>query len=67
MHMLTVDQIKKALRDRSPTIVARETGLHPNTVRYIRDGLSTNPGHATILALSEYIESTLPEQDSGAR
>ena len=62
-HMLTVDQIKKALRDRSPTIVARETGLHPNTVRYIRDGLSKDPGHSTVVKLSEYIESTLPEQE----
>ncbi len=58
--MLSVDQIAKALRDRSPTIVARETGLHPNTVRYIRDGLSKEPSHATIKALSDYIKSTLP-------
>jgi hypothetical protein len=63
--MLTIDQIRKALRDRSPTKVAKETGLHANTVRYIRDGLSTHPGHKTILTLSEYIESTLPGADDG--
>lgn len=63
--MLTVQQIQKALRDRSPSLVAKETGLHPNTVRYIRDGLSKEPGHATIKALSDYIESTLPGADEG--
>ena len=65
--MLTVEQIAKALRDRSPTIVGRVTGLHPNTIRYIRDGLSKDPGHSTVRKLSEYIESTLPEQDNGGR
>lgn len=62
-QLLTIDQIKKALRDRSPTMVAQATGLHANTVRYIRDGQAINPGHKTIMALSEYIESTLPGAD----
>lgn len=66
--MLTIEQIAKALRDRSPTIVARETGLHANTVRYIRDGISKDPSHSTVKALSDYIESTLPtSEQNGAR
>lgn len=54
--MMTIEQIKKALRDRRMDMVARETGLHVNTVTYIRDGLSKNPVYSTLKALSDYLE-----------
>jgi len=37
-------------------MVARETGLHVNTVTYIRDGMSKNPVYSTLKALSDYLE-----------
>ncbi len=53
---MTIEQIKKALRDRRMDMVARETGLHVNTVTYIRDGMSKNPVYSTLKALSDYLE-----------
>lgn len=54
--MYKVNQIKKALADRNLKHVARETGLHYETVRRIAQGISTNPDHKTTVALSDYLE-----------
>lgn len=56
--MLTIDQIRQLLGDRIIAIVARETGIHPATVRAIRSGENTNPHFDTVAKLSEYLERT---------
>ena len=55
--MLTLDQIRAALRDRRLGKVAEATGLHYNTIREIRDNPNANPTYKVLLALSTYLES----------
>lgn len=54
--MMTLDQIREALKDRRPLMVAQATGLHPNTVMRIRDGQNTNPSYEVVAALSKYLQ-----------
>lgn len=53
--MLTLEQIREALRDRRPGLVADATGLHLNTVREVRDNPSANPTYKVLKALSDYL------------
>lgn len=53
--MLTIDKIKAMLADRRLDVVARETGLHRNTLAAIRDGRHQNPTYNTIKRLSDYL------------
>jgi hypothetical protein len=62
--MLTLEQIKEALRDRRPKMVAEATGLHPNTVRDVRDNPKANPTYSVMLALSRYLEGNA-EKNNG--
>jgi len=52
--MLTLDQIKKLLKDRRLSIIEEKTGIHRNTLALIRDGVTENPEYSTIEKLSEY-------------
>lgn len=54
--MMTLDQIKQALKDRRPTRVAEATNLHFNTIRDIRDNPSANPTYKVMQAISDYLE-----------
>lgn len=54
--MMTLEKIRQALKDRRPSIVARSTGLHINTVARIRDGQNTNPSYDVVVALSNYLQ-----------
>jgi len=54
--MMTLDQIRDALKDRRPAMVAQSTGLHVNTVMRIRDGMNTNPTYEVVTALSRYLQ-----------
>jgi len=54
--MMTLDQIRDALKDRRPAMVAQSTGLHVNTVMRIRDGMNTNPSYDVVVALSNYLQ-----------
>ena len=54
--MMTLDQIRDALKDRRPVMVAQSTGLHVNTVMRIRDGMNTNPTYEVVAALSDYLQ-----------
>jgi len=54
--MLTLPQIKQALMDRRPGIVAEATGLHINTILKIRDDENANPTYRIMEALSGYFE-----------
>lgn len=53
--MMTLEQIREALRDRRPGLVAEATGLHLNTVREIRDNPHANPTYKVLKALSDYL------------
>lgn len=53
--MLTLEQIRAALRDRRLAKVAEATGLHYNTIREIRDNPDANPTYKVIKALSDYL------------
>lgn len=53
--MMTLEQIRQALRDRRPGLVAEATGLHSNTVRDVRNNPSANPTYKVLKALSDYL------------
>lgn len=53
--MMTLEQIRQALRDRRPGIVAEATGLHLNTVRDVRGNPDANPTYKVLKALSDYL------------
>lgn len=61
--MMSVEEIKNALHDRRPGIVANATGLHYNTIRDIRDGRCADPKHQTVKILSAYLQGTLKPED----
>lgn len=52
---MTLEQIRAALRDRVTNKVAEETGIHPHTIRAIRNGTNQNPTYRTMQALAEYL------------
>jgi len=54
--MMTLEQIAEKLQDRRLDIVAQATGIHPNTLRAIRQGRQTNPTYSVLKALSDYLE-----------
>lgn len=54
--MMTLEQIKQALTDRRPSMVAEATNVHVNTIRQIRDGENTNPTYNVLSALSDYLQ-----------
>jgi len=53
-QLLTIEQVKQKLQDRRLEVVALATGLHYNTLRYIRDTKQTNVQYATLQKLSDY-------------
>ena len=59
--MMTVQQIRTALADRRPGLVANATGLSRQTVTQIRDGETKDPAFSVVKALSDYLESTMPK------
>lgn len=54
--MMTLEQIRHALIDRRPGLVAQATGLHLNTVREVRDNADANPTYKVLKALSDYLQ-----------
>jgi len=55
--MMTLEQIKVALADRRPSLVAKAIGVRVSTVIDIRDGHTENPSYATVKALSDYLSA----------
>ena len=53
-NMLTLELIRAQLQDRRLTVIAERTGLHPNTLRDIRNNEGCNPSHRVMSALSTY-------------
>lgn len=57
--MLTIEEIREALRRFKATIVADETGLHINTVRsVIRGGAAS---YETVKTLSDWLQRVADE------
>jgi len=54
--MMTPEEMQKALEDRRLAVVSRETGIHYNTLRSIRDGDNKNPSYRVAKLLSDYLE-----------
>jgi hypothetical protein len=54
--MLTLEQIREALKDRRIGKVALATELRPATIIDIREGRTTNPSYETVVKLSAYLE-----------
>jgi len=54
---MTVLEIQKALKDRRLKVVSRATGLHVNTIRKVRDGMTKDPRSTSFILLSEYLEA----------
>lgn len=52
--MLELSKIIELLQDRRPGVVARETGVHVNTIIKIKKGGTPNPTYDTWKALSDY-------------
>jgi transcriptional regulator with XRE-family HTH domain len=53
--MLTKEEIKERLSDRSATVVAKRLGLNFATVNRVKSG-EGNPTYKTISKLSDYLE-----------
>ena len=53
--MLTKEEIKARLEDRSATFVAKKLGLNFATVNRVKSGTG-NPTYTTLVKLSEYLE-----------
>lgn len=54
--LMTIDQIRDALSDRTLTVVSDRTGIHHNTLLRIKSGALKNPWQKTIQALSDYLQ-----------
>jgi len=55
--MMSLEEVREALKDRMPRKVAEATGLHYNTIRQIRDDLGANPTYNVMQKLSDYLQS----------
>ena len=53
--MMDLEQIREGLKDRKLTEVAKNTGLHYNTVRAVASGHKTNPMYNVAKVLSDYL------------
>lgn len=56
LSMMSLEEIRDALKDRMPARVAEATGLHYNTIRAIRDNLGANPKYSVLEKLNNYLE-----------
>ena len=57
--MLTLEQIRQIMKDRNKAQVARNVGLHYNTLNRLLDGRETVQ-YRLVEKLSNYLESTMP-------
>jgi len=54
--MMTLDEIRTALKDRRLSVVAEKTGLHYNTLYSLMRGENPDPRLSTMQTLSDYLE-----------
>jgi hypothetical protein len=57
--MLTLDDLRRLLKDRRLPIVAEATGIHANTLREVRDNPDANPTYKVMKALNDYLVGDL--------
>lgn len=53
---MDIKEVSEALKDRRLHMVASATGLHVNTIREIRDGITTDPKASTLEKLIRYLK-----------
>lgn len=53
--MLTLEEIKHALRDRRLDVVSESTGIHRATISRIRNDENANPTYSVMKTLSDYL------------
>ena len=56
--MMKLEDIRNLLQDRRVSMVAKETGIHFNTIRDIRDNEGANPTYRVMTKLTEYLEGS---------
>lgn len=56
-EILSIEQIKKGLKDRRLYVVAKRTGLSYPTIKKLADGGSFNCNIKTLIAVSNYLNS----------
>lgn len=56
--MMTLEQIRAALKDRNLSAVARATGVNYGSVYAIATQKTPNPNYKTVVALSNYLSKT---------
>lgn len=54
--MMTLEEIRRRLKQCRIDLVSESTGLHYNTVRQIRDNADANPTYRVMRALERYLE-----------
>lgn len=54
--MLTLEELRHALKDRRIPLIAQATGLHYNTVADVRDNEDANPTYKVLKALNDYFK-----------
>lgn len=53
--MKTLEEIRQQLKDRNLSVVAKEAGIHYNSLYAIAKGV-TNPRYATVQKLIKYLD-----------
>jgi hypothetical protein len=53
--MLTLDEVRRRLKDRRLPVVAEATGIHTNTLREVRDNPLANPTYKVFKLLNDYL------------
>ncbi len=59
VDMLSLEDMRTALKDRRIRVVAEAIGVHHQTLYSIRDDLSYNPRADTMRKLSDYLTASL--------
>ena len=54
--IMTIEDVRKGIAGSVLSQAARDTGIHRNTLRMIRDGKHVNPSYETMLRLTEWLE-----------
>jgi transcriptional regulator with XRE-family HTH domain len=55
-YIVTIEQIREALKDRNLKEVERRTGVHYVTLSRIRSGKHKNPRYETVKTLVDYFK-----------
>lgn len=61
--MMTYEQIEQALKDRVLSVVSRESGVNRVTISEIKNGHDVNITRETQRKLSDYLQSTVVQND----